>query len=30
VGGSDILREMYESDELVPFFESKGVALENV
>ncbi len=30
VGGSDILREMYESDELVPFFENKGVALESV
>ena len=28
VGGSDILREMYESDELVPFFDSKGVAHE--
>jgi len=28
VGGSDILREMYESDELVPFLEGKGVALE--
>src|ERR1700741_2870448 len=30
VGGSDILREMYESDELGPFLESKGVALESV
>ena len=29
LGGSDILREMYEADELVPFFESKGIALEN-
>jgi monothiol glutaredoxin len=30
VGGCDILREMYENDELVPFFAEKGVALENV
>ncbi|MDE2464571.1 MAG: Grx4 family monothiol glutaredoxin [Alphaproteobacteria bacterium] len=26
VGGSDILREMYESDELAPFLAEKGVA----
>ena len=26
VGGSDILREMYESDELVPFLAEKGIA----
>jgi monothiol glutaredoxin len=30
VGGSDILREMYENDELAPFFADKGVALEEV
>ena len=30
VGGSDILREMYEADELKPFLEEKGVALETV
>ena len=30
VGGSDILREMYENDELVPFLTEKGVALESV
>jgi monothiol glutaredoxin len=29
VGGSDILREMYEADELAPFLAEKGVALEN-
>jgi monothiol glutaredoxin len=28
VGGCDILREMYESDELGPFLTGKGVALE--
>lgn len=28
VGGADILREMFESDELKAFFEEKGVALE--
>ena len=28
VGGSDILREMYEADELRPFLAEKGVALE--
>jgi monothiol glutaredoxin len=29
VGGADILREMYEGDELKPFFVEKGIALEN-
>ena len=29
VGGCDILREMYEADELRPFLAEKGVALEN-
>ena len=29
VGGCDIIREMYEADELAPFFAEKGVALEN-
>ena len=29
VGGADILREMYETDELAPFFAEKGIALEN-
>jgi monothiol glutaredoxin len=29
VGGCDILREMYEADELGPFLAEKGVALEN-
>ena len=29
VGGCDILREMYEADELAPFLAEKGVALEN-
>ena len=28
VGGCDILREMYEADELKPFLAEKGVALE--
>lgn len=30
VGGCDILREMYEADELAPFLAEKGIALENV
>ena len=30
VGGCDILREMYEADELRPFLAEKGVALESV
>ena len=29
VGGCDIIREMYETDELVPFLAEKGIALEN-
>ncbi len=29
VGGCDILREMYEADELAPFLAEKGIALEN-
>jgi monothiol glutaredoxin len=29
VGGCDILREMYEADELGPFFAEKGIVLEN-
>jgi monothiol glutaredoxin len=29
VGGCDILREMYETDELRPFLAEKGIALEN-
>jgi monothiol glutaredoxin len=29
VGGADILREMYEGQELKPFLVEKGVALEN-
>jgi monothiol glutaredoxin len=29
VGGCDILREMYEADELRPFLAEKGIALEN-
>jgi monothiol glutaredoxin len=28
VGGADIVREMFEQDELVPFFAERGVALE--
>ena len=28
VGGADIVREMFEQQELVPFFEQRGVALE--
>src|SRR5271170_6989789 len=30
VGGADILREMFEGDELKPFLTEKGVALETV
>ncbi|MDE3115961.1 MAG: Grx4 family monothiol glutaredoxin [Pseudomonadota bacterium] len=30
VGGADIMKEMYEADELRPFLTEKGVALENV
>ena len=29
VGGCDILREMYEADELRPFLAEKGIVLEN-
>ncbi|MBU6445518.1 MAG: Grx4 family monothiol glutaredoxin [Alphaproteobacteria bacterium] len=29
VGGSDIMREMYENDEFRPFLAEKGVSLEN-
>ena len=28
VGGADIVREMFEQDELVPFFAERGIALE--
>ena len=28
VGGADIVKEMFEQDELVPFLEQHGVALE--
>lgn len=30
VGGCDIVREMYEADELAPFLAEKGIMLENV
>jgi len=30
VGGCDIIREMFEADELAPFFAERGVALESV
>jgi len=30
VGGCDIIREMYEADELAPFLAEKGIVLENV
>ena len=29
VGGADILKEMYEGDELKPFFAERGITLEN-
>jgi monothiol glutaredoxin len=29
VGGCDILKEMYEADELGPFLAEKGIVLEN-
>jgi monothiol glutaredoxin len=29
VGGCDIIREMYENDELEPLFKERGVALAN-
>ena len=28
VGGADIIREMFEQQELVPFLEQRGIALE--
>jgi monothiol glutaredoxin len=28
VGGADIVREMFEQDELIPFFTTHGIALE--
>ena len=30
VGGADIVREMFEQEELVPFFAERGIALEPV
>ena len=30
VGGADIVREMFENEELAPFFAQHGIALENV
>jgi monothiol glutaredoxin len=30
VGGADIIREMFEADELGPFFAERGVVLEKV
>jgi monothiol glutaredoxin len=30
VGGADIVREMFENDELGAYFAEKGIALENV
>ena len=29
LGGCDILKEMYEADELAPFLAEKGIVLEN-
>ncbi len=29
VGGADIVKEMFETEELKPFFVEKGIALEN-
>jgi monothiol glutaredoxin len=29
VGGSDIIKEMFEQEELVPFLEQHGIALES-
>src|SRR5215475_5268220 len=29
VGGADIVREMFEQEELAPFLAEKGIALEN-
>ncbi|HTW33577.1 MAG TPA: Grx4 family monothiol glutaredoxin [Rhizomicrobium sp.] len=30
VGGADIIREMFEADELGPFFAERGIVLEKV
>ena len=30
VGGADIIREMFEAQELAPFFAEKGETLENI
>ena len=30
VGGCDIIREMYEAEELAPYFAERGVSLEKV
>ena len=30
VGGCDIIREMFEADELKPFFAERGIAVERV
>ena len=30
VGGCDIIREMYEAEELAPYFEQHGITLERV
>ena len=30
VGGADIIREMYEAEELAPYFAERGIVLENV
>ena len=30
IGGCDIIREMYEAEELKPFLAEKGIALESV
>jgi monothiol glutaredoxin len=30
VGGADIIREMFEAEELAPFFAERGVVLEKV
>jgi len=29
VGGADIVKEMFEQDELIPFLEQNGIALES-
>src|SRR5690348_5160696 len=30
VGGADIIREMYEAEELAPYFAEHGIVVENV